>query len=141
LNEKKAEYLIVGGFAYSFHAEPRFTKDIDIFINRSAANAGKVLEALADFWNQPLSIGTEDLTKPGLMLQFGIAPIRIDILTAIDGLDFPSAWKNRINADYGDIPAWFVSLDDLIVNKEASGRDQDLLDAKVLKKVRIRKGG
>ena len=139
LNRKKAKYLIVGGFAFSFHGEPRYTKDIDFFVESSSENALKIISAINAFWEKDSGLKTGDLEKKGMIIQMGYPPIRIDILTSIDAIDFSEAWKNRVTANYGDIPAFFISLDDLISNKRACGRERDILDMKFLEKIKAKK--
>jgi hypothetical protein len=135
LNRHDVRYLIVGGFAFSFHAEPRFTKDIDFFIEGSAENADRVLKALADFGFSDLDLTKDDFIKPGEVVQLGVEPVRIDIMTSASGIDFASAWKNRVEGKYGDTKAFFISKADLIHNKAAIGRKQDLSDIEKLQKI------
>lgn len=136
LSVKKAKYLIVGGYAYSYHAEPRYTKDIDLLVEATEENGAKVVAAIAEFWGIKPEVEPIDFLQPDLIVQLGIAPVRIDIITACAGIKFQSAWKNRIKAKYGDIDVFFISLEDLIKNKRAVGRDRDLLDAKYLERIR-----
>jgi hypothetical protein len=140
LGEKKAKYLIVGGYAYSYHAEPRYTKDIDILVEATEENAAKVVAAIADFWGMKPEVEPADFFRRDMIIQLGLAPVRIDIITSCAGIEFRSAWKNRIKAKYGDIDVFFISLEDLIKNKRAVGRDRDLLDAKYLERVKKAKG-
>jgi len=139
LNAKKARYLIVGGYAYSYHAEPRYTKDIDILVEATEENGIKVVAAIADFLGMAPKLGASDFLRRDMVVQLGVAPVRIDVITACSGIEFQSAWKNRIRAKYGDISVSFISLEDLIKNKRAVGRDRDLLDAKYLERVRAAK--
>jgi predicted nucleotidyltransferase len=140
LNEKKAKYLIVGGFAYSFHAEPRYTRDIDILVEATERNGGKIIAAIADFWGTEPDLQAVDFLKDDMIIQLGFAPVRIDVITSCAGIEFKSAWQNRITVKYGDICVFFISLDDLIKNKKAVGRDRDLLDVKYLERVKAAKG-
>jgi len=136
LNAKSVKYLIVGGFAYSYYAEPRYTKDIDIFVERTRENAKQIISAIADFWGEESELKVDDLLEKDKIIQLGYAPIRIDIVTSIEGVEFAQAWKNRVKAAYGDIEVFFISLDDLINNKRASGRERDMLDAKYLSRIK-----
>jgi hypothetical protein len=136
LGAKKVKYLIVGGYAFSFYAEPRYTKDIDILVEATAENGSKVVAAIAEFWTMRPDVEPADFLQRDMIIQLGFAPVRIDIITACAGIEFRSAWKNRVRAKYGDINVFFISLDDLIRNKKAVGRDRDLLDAKYLERVR-----
>jgi hypothetical protein len=135
LNANAAEYLLIGGHAFSVHAEPRTTKDLDIFIRSDPGNAIAVFRALAQF-GAPLAGMTEADFVDGTTFQIGQPPDRIDILQKIDGITFEEAWENRVEGTIdGEIPAHVISREDLIRNKLASGRDQDILDVKVLRKV------
>jgi len=134
LNHHKVRYLIVGGYAYSIHAEPRYTKDLDIFFERSLPNAKKIMQVLRDFGFKSLDISTVDLTQPNRVIQLGYPPLRVDFINQIDGIEFNSCWDNKFITTYGDQPVNVIGRNDLIKNKLASGREQDLLDAKVLKK-------
>ena len=136
LGAKKAKYLIVGGFAYSYHAEPRYTKDIDLLVEATEENGAKVRAAIAEFWGMKPEIDPADFIRRDAVIQLGLEPVRIDIITSCAGIEFQSAWKNRVKAKYGDILVFFISLEDLIKNKRAVGRDRDLLDAKYLERVR-----
>jgi hypothetical protein len=134
LNANEAEYLIIGGHAYSVYTEPRSTKDLDLFIRSNSQNAKAVFRALAQFGAPLQGMSPADFAD-GTTFQIGMPPDRIDILQRIDGVDFDDAWANRIDGMIdGEVPAHVISLDDLIKNKLASGREQDLLDVKVLRK-------
>jgi predicted nucleotidyltransferase len=141
LNEKRVKYLIVGGFAYSYYAEPRYTKDIDIFVDMTKENAEKIISAVTEFWGKRSELTVDDLLEKDKIIQLGYAPIRIDIATSLAKIKFPQAWKNRVKATYGDIDVFFISLEDLIKNKKATGRDRDLLDAKYLNKIKKFRSG
>ena len=135
LNKNSVRYLIVGGYAFAFHAEPRFTKDIDFFVEGSEANAERLLNALAGFGFKNIGLEKDDFIKSENIIQLGVPPVRIDLLTSVTGLDFAAAWENRVTGSYGDIPAFFVSKADLIRNKMAVGRKQDLSDIDRLQKI------
>jgi hypothetical protein len=135
LNKNYVKYIIVGGYAYSYYAEPRFTKDIDIFIQISPDNAEKMLDVLNEFGFADTGASAADFMVEGRVIQLGQSPLRIDILTSIDGLSFMDAWNNRVQGRYGDIPAFFISKDDLLKNKLATGRSQDLVDIEKLNKI------
>ncbi len=132
LNACGAKYLVVGGYAVMLYTEPRFTKDLDIWIEASPDNAARVYRALAGF-GAPLSgIQVEDFTAPDLIYQLGMPPSRVDILTSISGVDFEDAWERRNVAEFGDIPTMFIGLGDLIANKRTTGRITDLADCERL---------
>lgn len=135
-NEKKAEYLIVGGYAVMKYTEPRFTKDLDIWIRNSLANAKSVYQALAEF-GAPLrqdGLSPEDFASKDMTYQIGIAPVRIDILTHISGIQFGEAWGNRVASTFFGIPVHFISLRDLITNKKSAGRSSDLEQLELLQR-------
>jgi hypothetical protein len=126
------KYLIVGGYAVIFHAQPRFTKDIDLFIKADLANAKAMYDALAEFGAPLQGISPENFADRGSFFRFGRDPRCIDILPDIPGVDFDAAWENRVegvvDAATG-LKAFFISKDDLIAAKLASGRARDLADA------------
>ena len=134
LNSNRAEYLIIGGHAFSVYAEPRTTKDLDLFIRSTPENAKAVFKALAQFGAPLENMSPADFAG-GTILQIGQPPDRIDILQRIDGITFDEAWPNRIQGVIdNEVPAPVISRDDLIRNKLASGREQDLLDVKLLER-------
>ena len=122
LNESGARYFIVGAHAVAFHARPRATKDLDLFIEPTPENAERVLTSIRNFLGSDLGLTIEDLTTPGSIVQLGVAPSRIDLISRLAGLqDFTSAWSSRIDARFGDVDAHYLSLDDLIQEKESGG--------------------
>ncbi len=135
LNKNNVRYLITGGFAYSFYAEPRFTRDIDILIDSTESNAERLLYAIREFGFTDIDLGTQDFLEIGQVIQLGVAPLRIDLLTSIKGIIFSEAWQKRKTGQYGDIQVFFISKEDLIKSKRASGRKQDLADAEKLEKI------
>jgi len=135
LNKHNVRYLIVGGFAYAYHAEPRFTKDIDFFVDHAEENAERLIAALDDFGFADIGLTKTDFIKPGDVVQLGVEPVRIDIMTSATGIEFEPAWKNRVVGRYGDIPANFIGKNDLIRNKAAVGRKQDLSDIEKLQQI------
>ena len=135
-NEHGVKYLVVGAFAVMKYSEPRYTKDLDIWVEASNDNARKVFAALQQF-GAPLGRLTEaDFLSEGFF-QMGRPPVRIDILMIIDGVEFADAWPNRQAGDFDGIPANFISQDDLIVNKTISARPQDLLDINSMRTPRL----
>jgi hypothetical protein len=130
LNKFHAEFLIVGGFAVMKYGEPRYTKDLDLWVNNSRANSERVVSALKEF-GAPLDhdeITAETFSGKQVVYQIGVAPVRTDILSAITGVEFPQAWRNRVAATFFGVPVSFISLDDLLANKKALGRASDLKD-------------
>jgi len=132
LNQKKVEYLIVGGWAVAIHGKPRYTKDIDIFISRSPQNAEAILVLLKEFGFESLDLNRDDFMTPHRIVQLGVEPNRIDLLTSISAVDFDEAYKNKVLVECDGEMLNFINVDDLIKNKKATGRDQDLIDIKVI---------
>jgi hypothetical protein len=135
LNDCGVRYLVAGGYAVMYYTEPRFTKDIDIWVEATPANAQKVWTALATFGAPLEQASLADFCNKDLIYQIGVAPNRIDIMMDIPGLDFEQAWEHKSESQYGDVPIFILGLDDLIKAKEHAGRDQDLLDLKNLKAI------
>jgi hypothetical protein len=129
-------YLVVGGFAVIYHSQPRFTKDMDLFIKADPANAKATYAALAEFGASLQGIRPDDFTDRNNFFRFGCEPKGFDILPDIPGVDFDAAWERRVeivvDAATGQ-KANFISAEDLIVSKLASGRPQDLADADAVK--------
>ena len=142
LHEHHVEYLVVGGEAVIYYGHARLTGDIDIFYRPTDANAGRLFAALRQFWqgDVPGITGAQELCEPGLIVQFGVPPNRIDLVSRIDGVEFQDAWPNRheirIKGEGVDIPAWFIGLGDLVRNKRAAGRPKDLDDLRFLERNR-----
>jgi hypothetical protein len=132
LNEFEVEYLIVGGFAVMKYGEPRYTKDLDLWVHNSAENSRRVVEALKKF-GAPIDhdgITQHTFAEKQVVYQIGIAPVRIDILTEITGVEFSNAWRRRVPSTFFGVPVHFISLDDLATNKRALGQSSDLKDLK-----------
>jgi hypothetical protein len=131
-NANSVRYLVIGGYAVVQHAEPRFTKDLDLWISTDSSNAVAVYQALRQF-GAPLSGMTEaDFAEEGYFYQMGVPPVRVDILMGIPGVEFEEAWGRRIEVDFDGLSVSFISRQDPIASKLASGRPQDLLDADLL---------
>lgn len=135
LNQEKAEYLIVDAYAVIFYTEPRYTKDIDLWIKSDPENAKKVYAALKNFGAPIDELKVQDLSNPQMIYQIGIEPNRIDILMDLTGLDFETAWKNKNKTEYGKEKIYLLSLEDLIRAKQALNRLQDQIDLEKLRKV------
>ncbi|MBI3797179.1 MAG: hypothetical protein HY268_09475 [Deltaproteobacteria bacterium] len=133
LNDAGAKYLLVGGYAVAFHSQPRFTKDLDIWVEASVENAARVFAALKTFGAPLKNLTPVDLVQLEMIFQIGVAPNRIDVLTSIDGVTFSEAWDAREKTSYGDQTVPVIGRAQLIQNKRASGRPQDLLDLRSLK--------
>ncbi len=132
LTESRVEFVVVGAIALAHHGFVRYTGDLDIFVHASPDNAIRVLEALTRFGFGSLKLGAEDFATEGRVVQLGFPPGRIDILTSIDGVGWDEANAGAVSGEYGGVPVRFLSRDDLIRNKSATGRPQDLADVKRL---------
>lgn len=131
-NEHDVEYVIVGAYALAFHGVPRNTGDMDILVCPSADNARKVLSALSDFGFGSLGLKSEDFRHPDSVIQLGVAPVRVDILTSITGVTWQEAVKGRAEGRYGDTVVSFLGRQEFIANKRALGRKKDLADLEAL---------
>jgi hypothetical protein len=129
----KIRYLIVGGYAVMKYSEPRFTKDLDVFIATDQENAKGVYSALKEFGAPLENLSSDDFAHEGYFYQMGRPPMRVDIMMSIPGINFDVAWKNREIVEFGDLKIVFISRSDLIKAKEASGRPQDKIDIEKLK--------
>lgn len=135
-NKHGVKYCVVGAFAVGFYSVPRYTKDIDIVVEASAENADRVMKALDDFGFGNIGLTKDDLLKSGQIIQLGNEPVRIDILTSIDGVTFERMWRNKKVGDFGKQKANFIGFDELVLNKKKSGRGRDIVDLDTLKKIR-----
>lgn len=133
-NARGVEFIVVGAHALAAHGLVRASKDMDVWVRPEKDNAQRVLAALADFGAPLHDLTVADLARPGLIFQIGVEPIRIDVITAIDGVEFSEAWAERIPARFADQDAAVLSRKHLLINKRAAGRDQDLLDVKWLER-------
>ncbi len=128
LKEHDAQYMIVGGYAVGVHGYPRYTGDLDIWLNPTLDNAERVLRAITDFGFGSFNLTTADLTKEDNVIQFGQPPLRIDLLTSIDGVGFAECYANRKEVTFDGLSMNFIGYYDLVTNKQASGRHRDLDD-------------
>jgi len=128
LNLNKIEYLVIGGYAVGYHGYPRATGDLDIWIAINEQTAMKMVDVLKDFGFNPPELQKELFLKEQKVIRMGVPPMRLEILTSIDGVAFKTCFNNRIIADFGDFKVNFISKGDLLINKRASGRPQDLVD-------------
>lgn len=127
-------YLVVGGHAVMRYTEPRLTKDLDVWIDTSSENPQRVFQALAEFGAPLDGLTSEDFSQPDHWFQIGMAPVRIDILMSVPGIDFTAAWQNRSAGTLMGVETQFLSLPDLIRAKEAAGRPADRRDLRRLRK-------
>ena len=137
LNEQSVKYLIVGAHAVAYHARPRATKDLDILFDATPDNARRTLAALKSFLGVETEYSIADLLDPRTIIQLGVAPVRIDLLSAMKGCpDFDAAWKKRIDAHFGTVATYYLGFEDLIAAKQAANRLQDRADVRSLLRVR-----
>lgn len=132
LNDNGVRYLVVGGFAVALHGHPRYTKDIDVWIDCTAANAKRMVRAMADFGFASLGLKAADFQEFGQVIQLGIAPNRIDILMSLKGVNFRRCYRQRITTDFDGVVVSFIDVESLKVNKRSTGRAQDQADVENL---------
>jgi predicted nucleotidyltransferase len=132
LEERRVDYMIVGGYAVAFHGYVRFTKDIDIFYDNSPENVKRLADALEDFGFSGEEIPRGKLEGAGNIVSFGVEPVRVDLINEIDGVSFAEARPRAARGKYGRIEANFISRDDLLKNKRTAQRTQDMADAEKL---------
>ncbi len=134
LNSNEVEYLVVGAFAVAFHGFPRYTGDLDLFVRPTAKNANRIMCALAQFGFGSAGIEAGDLQTPGKVIQLGMRPNRIDLLTGITGVSFDEAWATHDQAELEGIRVRFIGRAALLRNKQCTGRAKDAGDAEELRK-------
>src|SRR6185295_14946174 len=132
-NARQVEFLLVGAHALAAHGHVRATQDLDVWVRPSPENATRVIAALRAFGAPLHDLTEKDLSTPGLIFQIGVEPIRIDVLTVIDGVQFDEAWENRVLTKFGDQPVGVLSEEHLIKNKLTAARTQDLADVERLR--------
>jgi len=132
LSAAGAEYLVVGAHALAAHGVPRATGDLDLWVRGTPENARRVFAGLKEFGAPLFDLTVEDLSRPEIVFQIGVAPCRIDILTSISGVEFTAAWPRRHEMELGGVRFGVLSREDLIRNKRATGRPKDLLDVESL---------
>lgn len=132
LNSNDVHYLVIGGYALGAHGHVRYTKDLDIWVEATEKNAAKLVEVLKQLGFDSLSISASDITTPGLTLQLGYEPARIDLLTRVSGLEFDLAYSRRIDTTLDGVPITLICREDLRRNKLATGRLRDLGDVEAL---------
>lgn len=141
-NAHRVRYLLIGAHAVAYHARPRATKHLDVLIDPAPDNARRALAALRTFFGgADLGYSAADLADPRSVIQLGVAPVRIDLMSAIAGCpDFRRAWRRRVRAPFGAVATNYLGLEDLIRAKRATDRDQDRADLRALEKAKRRKG-
>jgi len=128
LNAHQIKYLVVGGYAVTIHGYPRYTNDIDIWLEIDKTNAENLIETLIDFGFGSLNISADDFLKPDKVIQLGYPPNRIDLLTSISGVEFEDCYPKRVFVEVDGLMVNFIDIDSLKINKKASGRHKDLND-------------
>ena len=132
LNALEVRYIVVGAFAVAYHGRPRYTADIDLFIERSLENAKRIVSAIEQFGFGDLGLSAEDFLQEDQVIQLGVAPNRIDLLTFLSGVSFEEAWSQRQQGEIGRLQVPMISKELLKRNKAACGRSQDLADLETL---------
>ena len=133
-NAHGVEYLVVGAYALAAHGRVRATGDLDVWVRPDPANAQRVLSALAKYGAPLQDLTEQDLSAPGIVYQIGVAPLRIDVLTGIDAVEFGEAWRERVFTRFADQDVSVLSVAHLIRNKRAVGRAQDIADLEWLER-------
>ncbi len=131
-NAHRVEYLVVGAYALAAHGVPRATGDIDLWVNPTPENAERIVRALNEFGVGGLDLSTADFVKPEHVVQLGVQPVRVDIITAIDGVKWDVAWQGKFTGDFGPVPTQYLGRREFVANKRASGRRKDLADLEAL---------
>ena len=135
------DFMLVGGYAVALHGWPRTTFDIDFWIMANPENAKAVMRAITAFGAPLMGLTETDFHRSGMVFQIGTEPQRIDIISSVDGLDYADAARRAVKMDVDGLEIKVMSLDDLIINKRASGRPKDIADALALEKLKARKDG
>ena len=133
-NANNVKYLVIGGYAIVQYAEPRFTKNLDLWVSTAISNASSVYKSLVDFGAPLTDLSEKDFAEEGYFYQMGGSPVRVDILMGIPGLQFEDVRKNRVVVDFDGVMVKFISRKDFNKAKRAAGRPQDLIDADLLEK-------
>lgn len=131
-NDHRVNYMIVGGYALAFHGAPRFTGDLDVFVKPDHENAQGIVAALDAFGFASLGLTADDFERPDQVVQLGVSPVRIDLITSITGVSWDEAFAGRIPSTYGDVPVSYIGRQQFISNKRATGRTKDLADLEAL---------
>ena len=131
-NAHKVEYVVIGGYAMAFHGAPRYTGDLDIFVKPNPENAQRIMKALGAFGFGSLELTAEDFQSPDRVIQLGVPPVRIDILTSVTNITWETAAANRIEGKYGDVVVFYMGRAEFVANKRAVGRKKDLADLEAL---------
>ena len=131
-NALSVEYLIVGGYALAFHGAPRFTGDLDLCVKPDAENAQRILDALNEFGFGSLPLTANDFQQPEQVVQLGVPPVRIDLITSLTGVSWAEASGGRVAGTYGNVPVYYLGREQFVENKRATGRLKDRADIEAL---------
>jgi hypothetical protein len=131
-NRHQVEFMLVGGYALAFHGVPRYTGDMDVFVRVSAKNAMRIMAALNEFGFGSAGLTTEDFLKENVVVQLGVPPVRVDIVTSLTGISWEEAYSNKVEGNYGNVPVFYIGRQEFISNKKAAGRHKDLADLEAL---------
>lgn len=132
LNSREVRYLVVGGYAVGYYGHPRATGDMDVWIEVSEVNAGKMASVFRDFGMPSEAVSEALFLEEGKIIRMGVPPVRLEVITRASGVDFNDCYARREDVEIDDIPVPFISLDDLKANKQAAGRLKDLQDLEQL---------
>jgi len=127
-NKHKVDFIIVGAYALGFHGAPRYTGDLDVFVRPDPINARSIMQALNEFGFGSVGLSAADFEKEGKVIQLGLPPVRVDIITSITGVSWEQARSGRVKGQFGDLMVYFIGRDDFIENKRALGRKKDISD-------------
>jgi len=134
LNANKVKYMIVGGYALAYHGAPRYTGDIEIYVQPDSQNAIQILKALDEFGFGTVGLTSKDFETPDKVVQLGVPPVRIDIITSISGVSWKNASAGCVDGKYGETPVRYIGLNEFIINKRTTGRKKDIADLEALGK-------
>ena len=132
LNAHKVDFMIVGGYALAYHGAPRYTGDIDVFIKPDSKNAQRILKVLEEFGFSSLELSIDDFKKEDSVVQLGLPPVRIDIITSISGVTWEQADASKEPGKYGEVPVFYIGKNQYVANKRATGRAKDIADIEAL---------
>lgn len=135
-NKNKVRYCIVGAFAVALYAKPRYTKDLDILVEPDILNARRIIKSLNEFGFKNIGLSEKDFAKERKIIQLGYEPVRVDIITSLEGCSFKEVWRNRRVSRYGKQKIFFIGINQLIKNKKALQRKQDKVDLEILLEAR-----
>ncbi|MDQ7781210.1 MAG: hypothetical protein RDV41_16065 [Planctomycetota bacterium] len=134
-NKHNVEYMIVGGYALAFHGAPRYTGDLDIYIRPDSLNARRIMAAMEEFGFGSVGLTSADFEKPDNIIQLGVPPVRVDIITSLTGVSWESASEKRVTGQYSDVKVYYIAREQFIRNKQSMGRQKDLADIEALGEV------